>query len=566
MTRRFLLVLMVCVLGATLMAMPAAAEDKPQYGGSLRVLTLVPMLNPLTWDNYNWAWKHANDTGLFLEHLLVGDLGKGPRGTKEYAFTSSAWIPPEVLKGELVESWEVQKNPLALIFHVRKGVMWQEKPGVMKAREFTADDIVYSMTRLAKSPKAIPLYLEFIDHWEAKDKYTAIAHLKEWCTNWPYRFGWGYYDAVQPPEMEKAGANDWKNACGTGPYMITNYKSGSIETFTKNSKYWGKATIAGKEYQLPFTDEVNYVIIKDESTRLAALRSGQVDMMMSINWKYVDSLKKTNPQLKWSKQLTMGGFMLALRMDTKPFDDIRVRRALNLAVNQQEIIDSFYGGNAELINYPYPSTWKTIFTPFDKLPPSAKELFTYNPEKAKALLKEAGYPNGFTFKAQVSNSSQEGMDLAAMIVAYLAKVGVTLELETMDYPSYLSKMTSKTHGPGYFFSNDHGNPFATIRKNFLPGQTWNPYMFNDEWLTKTWKDAITNPNLDQEQLNKIFREMNVYCIDKAPAVWLPGAYFYSAWWPWVKNYYGELRVGAYRPGPIFAQIWIDQDLKKKMGH
>ncbi|MBW1709433.1 MAG: ABC transporter substrate-binding protein [Deltaproteobacteria bacterium] len=569
MTKRFLRLIFSSLLVVTLLLgfsiLPAGAEE-PKYGGTLKVLHMGTHLNPMAWDNNDWNWKHGNDTGFYLEHLFSGDLQKGPRGTNEYPFQASAWIPPEFRRGELVESWEIEKDPLALVFHLRKNVYWQEKPGVMKARQFVADDVVYNFTRLAKSPKAIPLYLEFIDHWEARDKHTAVAYLKEWNSNWYYRFGWGYYDAVQPPEMEKAGARDWKNACGTGPYMITEYKTGHSQTYTKNPKYWDTTIINGKKYQLPFTDQVKELLIKDESTRYATLRTGKVDLMMNINWKYKDTLTKQAPKLKWSRALTLGGFMIALRMDTKPFDDIRVRRALNMAVNQQEIIDSFYGGNAELVNYPFPRPFSSVFTPIEKLPDSAKELFSYNPEKAKKLLAEAGYPNGFTFKAQISTASQEGLDLASMVVAYLAKVNVKLVLETMDYPSYLSKMTSKTHGPGYFFSNDHGNPYATIRKNFLPKQTWNPYMIDDDYITNTYKETISNPNLSEKEQFDRMKKLAVYCIDQAPAIWLPGPYFYQAWWPWVKNYYGELRVGAWRAAPIFARIWIDQDLKKKMGY
>jgi peptide/nickel transport system substrate-binding protein len=77
--------------------------------------------------------------------------------------------------------------------------------------------------------------------------------------------------------------------------------------------------------------------------------------------------------------------MMALRMDTKPFDDIRVRRALNMAVNKQEIVDSFYGGHAEILNCPFPKSFTSVYTPLEKLPPTARELFTYNPEKAKKL-------------------------------------------------------------------------------------------------------------------------------------------------------------------------------------
>ena len=79
-----------------------------------------------------------------MEHLMMGDLQKGPRGTKKYAFQANAWIPPDVMRGELLEKWEVKKNPMQIILHLRKGIMWQDKPGVMKARELVADDVVYS--------------------------------------------------------------------------------------------------------------------------------------------------------------------------------------------------------------------------------------------------------------------------------------------------------------------------------------------------------------------------------------------------------------------------------------
>ena len=153
-----------------------------------------------------------------------------------------------------------------------------------------------------------------------------------------------------------------------------------------------------------------------------------------------------------------------------------------------------------------------------------------------------------------------------MVVAYLAKVGVTLELEPMDYGSYLSMMYKKKHGPGYFFSNDHGNPFATIRKNFVTGQTWNPYMMSDKHVDETFFKTVEDPNLSQEEAFAVMKKLAVYCMDQAPAIWLPGGYGYVAWWPWVKNYYGELRVGAWRAAPIFARIWVDQELKKKMGY
>ena len=186
-----------------------------------------------------------------------------------------------------------------------------------------------------------------------------------------------------------------------------------------------------------------------------------------------------------------------------------------------------------------------MFTPrWINCPRRPGSLYTYNPEKAKKLLAEAGYPNGFTFKAQISNASQTGLDLAAMVVAYLAKIGVKLELEPMDYPSYLSRMTKKNHSEGYFFSNDHGDPFAGIRKNFLTGQTWNPHMMSDPYVDKTWQEAVENPKLTDKQALEVMKKLAVYVMEQAPCIILPTPYTYTAWWPWVKNYYGEITGGC----------------------
>ncbi|MGH8701794.1 MAG: ABC transporter substrate-binding protein, partial [Burkholderiales bacterium] len=266
---------------------------------------------------------------------------------------------------------------------------------------------------------------------------------------------------------------------------------------------------------------------------------------------------------KWNRWLNQSGTFLAMRTDRKPFDDVRVRRALNFAVNKQEIVKSYYGGNAELFSYPMHPDYHGYFEPLEKMPASVRELFVYDPEKAKKLLAEAGYPNGFSFKVQVTSASFEHMDLLPLVAGYLAKVGVKLEIQPMEYPAFLAAMVSKKHEAGYFMNNGHTNPTTSIRKSFVTGQTWNPSMWSDPAYDKKMDEVYRTR--DEAKRQQMLREMTVEILDKAPYLWLPTPYYYTAWWPWVQNYDGELRAGAVRPGPIYARIWIDQEMKKKMG-
>jgi peptide/nickel transport system substrate-binding protein len=539
-----------------------AQSAKPQYGGALEIGNVFVTLTALSWDAQEWPWKLNVDTGMFYEKLFAGDLEKSERKGGKYKFHADAWLPSDAIRGELAESW-VWENPNSVVVTLRKNIMFPDKPGVMKSRELTAEDVVFSYERLDKSPRKIPTYFDHIIKVEARDKHTIAFTFKDYFAEWDYRFGWGYYCAITPKELAAVDAKNWKHGVGTGPFQLADYVQGNSQTYVKNPNYWDSDRIGGSPYKLPFVDKVVLRTIRDEATQHTALRSAKIDILEAIRWSAVDNLKQTAPQLKWTRRLSTLGQFLAMRVDQKPFDDIRVRRALNLAVNKQEIVKSYYGGNAELFAYPMHLDYLGYYEPLEKMPASVKELFTYDPAKAKKLLAEAGYPNGFTFKAQVNAASPDHMDLAPLVAGYLAKVGVTMELQPMEYGAFLGAMMKRSHGPGYFMNNGHTNPTTTIRKSFVTGQTWNPSGWSDPAFDKKVDEVYRTR--DEAKRQQMLRDLTVEILDKAPYVWLPIPYVYGAWWPWVQNYNGELRVGAERAGPIYARIWIDQEMKKKMG-
>ncbi|MBC7995131.1 MAG: ABC transporter substrate-binding protein [Rhizobacter sp.] len=552
-------------MAAALVLAPAlghAQTAKPQYGGELKLGTVYVGISALSWDPADYNWKINHDAGGQYEVLWSGDLSKSVKNGGKHKFVADAWLPTDAIRGELAESW-AWKDPMTMEVKLRKGIMYPEKPGVMAARELVADDVVYSFNRLEKSPKKTAFYLDHISKAEAIDKHTVRFSFKEYNAEWDYRFGWGYYSAIVPKEVVEAGANNWKNVNGTGPYLLTDFQAGNSNTYTKNPKYWDTETIGGQKYKLPFVDKITYRTIKDEATRYSLLRTGKLDVLEVIRASEVEDLKKQAPDLKWSRTLAMAGTYLAMRVDTKPFDDIRVRQAMNMAVNREDIIKSIYSGHAELFGFPMHPDYVGYFEPLASMPKAVQDLYTYNPAKAKQLLAEAGYPNGFTFKVQYNAVNGTHGDLVQMLSAYYDKIGVKLEIQPMEYPAFLSAMTTRTNAPLYLMDNGHTNPTTTIRKNFVKGQVWNPSQWNDPSYEKKMEDVLKERDEGKRQI--MLKVMTREILEKAPYVWLPTPYNHVAWWPWVKNYDGELRAGAVRPWPFYSRIWIDQDLKKMMG-
>ena len=541
---------------------PVAGDGEPQYGGRLNVGTVYLTLNPLSWDPDDWAWKSNHDQGFFYEQLFAADLDKSVRKGGPYPFIAEAYLPDDSLRGELAENWEWE-TPLTLVITLRRGVMFPAKEGVMERRELDAHDVVFSYERRRDSPKRIPTYFDHIESVTARDDHTVVFDFNRYNAEWAYRFGYGYYSGIVPREMANVDAKDWRNTTGSGPFSLTRFVEGHSQTYTRNADYWDTELLGGSRHEIPFVDQVKYWVIKDEATAFTALRTGKLDVMEAIRWIVVDHLKKTTPELQWSRYLTNVGSFVALRVDREPFGDRRVRRALNLAVNQPEIVELFFGGHAELMAYPQHPGFGDVFQPLEEMPESVQELFSHNPEKAKKLLAEAGYPNGFTFKTQVSAVDPSSMDLLPLVASYLEEVGVIMEIEPLEYAAFLSTMTTRTHGPGYMLQSGHVNPTTTLRKSFMTGQTWNPSMYSDPQFDA--RMAAVFEERDEAKRTETLRELTVQMLDEAPYIWLPSQYLHTAWWPWVKNYNGELRAGAVRPAPIYARLWIDQELKRSMG-
>ena len=156
------------------LAAAAAQTGKPQYGGTLEIGTVYVTLSALSWDPQDWNWKLNHDTGMYYEQLFAG------RPRQERAQGRQAPVHRRRLAAERRDPRRARRalgvggRPITLVLHLRKGVMFPDKPGVMKARELTAEDVVFSYERLDKSPKKIPTYFDHVAKVEARDPHTVV--------------------------------------------------------------------------------------------------------------------------------------------------------------------------------------------------------------------------------------------------------------------------------------------------------------------------------------------------------------------------------------------------------
>ena len=232
-----------------LACLAARAEDpptaRPQYGGTLNLGTVYVGLTALSFDPADWNWKVNHDAGMVYELLFAADLEQSVGQGGRYRFQSEGWLPPEAIRGELAESWEWE-DPLTLVVHLRRGVRFTGKPGVMAARELDAEDVVWSYERVAASPKASPGYYDHIERVEARDAHTVVYRLKEYNSEWDLRSGYGYYSAILPRELAAHDPRDWRNMVGTGPFLLTRFVEGSSSTYERNPDYWDRELVGGR--------------------------------------------------------------------------------------------------------------------------------------------------------------------------------------------------------------------------------------------------------------------------------------------------------------------------------
>ncbi len=557
-------------------------SNKPKYGGSISVRELS---DPLCCDSAA-NMMMTNNLGLnyIYEQLLKFDWSRGPAGTGEYS--NHAYTSPESQMGpELIERVE-KPTPEKWILHVRQGVHYQQTPfdagKLVNGREMTADDIVKSYERLLHGPNAAikvlqprvaaAMTVEKTGPWEV----TMMTPVQPVTGQWWVIEGGGYGFMYPPELIDKYGdLNNWKNTVGTGPWIITDWVMGSSVTLKRNPNYWGTNPVGpGKGDALPYADKVIRYVIPDTSTAYSAFRTGKLDFMNSEYEAYKE-LKLTYPKFE-SVEYLGDGFANAhavnfrLQDPSKPWNDVKVRQALMLATDYNQIVNEYFEGKASmdtvLVNRNFQGKG---YQPLSTMSQSVQDLYKYNVEKAKQLLKDAGFPNGFKAELMVPAVPVERVDEGTILKEMWAKVNVELTLKPTEGTAMTTLLTRTFAWPDMFYGNFSGGTVAAFAFSLY---TYFGYYRGDtrpQFASRTDPQGTPDPTIEaafaETQKNvyvnwpaayKAVESIRPYLIENAFRVPFPQPYSYNMWQPWVKNTFGEGGIPA-----MLKYYWVDQDLK-----
>jgi ABC-type transport system substrate-binding protein len=546
----------------------------PQYGGELVIRLNRKIVNLDPYYGVHLTQIHT----AWMEKMFVDDWTLDP-DIYDYRMNLR---PNQFVKGHLAESWEFT-DPFTFVVRIRKGIHWQNKSPA-NGREFIADDVAFHFHRLyglgsgytKPSPnlREIAAFKELLSvtacdrytiifKWKTSNRDLIIDALQEVATTL----------CLENPEAvrEWGDVRDWRHALGTGPFILIDFDEDCGATLVKNPNYWGHDE-RYPQNKLPYIEKLKLMIIPDEREALELLRKGKVDVVDQISFKLAMDIQKTNPEILQIPILITTA-TINPRNDVAPFNDIRVRKAMQMAIDLPTIARTYYGGLFE----PYPSTVTSRYLkgwgfPYEEWPDDLKDEYAYNPAVAKDLLAKAGYTNGIRTNI-VANVSAD-MQLLELVKYYFADIGIDMEIKPMESTEWTNFVINdhKHDQLTYAAVSPYGHAFEPIRQlqRLHSGSTSNYLMVSDPVLDAFQPKAIAATS--EHQLKQILRDANERMARQHFAISLIQPMNYSLHQPWLKGYngqFGSVCSAAGSPQLLFfypARFWIDQDLKKSMGY
>ncbi|HLT58649.1 MAG TPA: ABC transporter substrate-binding protein [Limnochordales bacterium] len=346
----------------------------------------------------------------------------------------------EGIEPDLAESWTISEDGRLLTFYLRRGVQWHHGYG-----EFTSEDVVFSFERVADPAVGSPWRSEVanIKEVRALDRYTVEIELHE-----PDPFALlrlvGYHSGfiVSKQAVTELGDEHRFRPIGTGPFAFAEYNPRRNVVLTANDQYYkGAPKLGGLEFRF----------MPDTATRELALRTREVDTADGDSEQiWVDRMRSQGVIVELVGP--GNGYFIQYNLTKPPFDNLKVRQALSFAVNRDEIVQYLGTSIARPLRSPVPAGYFGHTT-------EGIETYEHNPERARQLLAEAGYPNGFEFEIYISEATSY-LPFAQLLQEQWRRIGVTMRLNVIDHASYHARIREDVNG--VIFYNATRLPIADV--------------------------------------------------------------------------------------------------------
>lgn len=466
--------------------------------------------------------------------------------------------------GDLAQSWSVTSDGLTYTFKLHQGVKFHNVPPV-NGRELTAEDVKYSLMRItAADPSMVvdrwkPRFqrrLDFgsIDSIETPDKYTLIVTLKE-----PYA---PFMDAMAHPGtqilprefVEKFPEKVvTEGMIGTGPYLPVEYRNQQLSSYKSNPDYWRRDTEGNP---LPYLDELALLFFSDKQSEIAAFRARQLEVTQSVRKSLIESVKRDEPNVRLVTSTLANLEMLRFNMSFPPFQDVRVRSAISLAVDRHQFVDLIAEGQGA-VSGPLTPVFPEMANTTEWLlsQPGYRKDKAQDIEQAKRLMEEARYPDGFTMSIMSTSILSGAQDTLTLLGEQLKPLKITTKGEAVDYvgqwvPRSLQGEFELSH-MSYSTSTD---PDSLLSPHMMSNAPRNYGKYSDPILDDLIKKERTAISLKERE--KLVREAETRILDQAPIVVLYNPTITYLAQPWTRNISKGVIGGSELYSVEYA--WIDE--------
>ncbi len=328
--------------------------------------------------------------------------------------------------------------------------------------------------------------------------------------------------AIGSPKAIKANVGDfWQDPVGTGPFKFDSWDKGSEVRLTANKDWWASDVPVAQGGGGPNVDTIVFRSITDNSSRVASLAGGQLSGADGLTPDDVPTVEE-NEDLKVLTRPPLNIGYLALNCQKEPFTDAKVRRAMALAINMEEIVEAFFGDTAQVATNAYPPT-----VPFWR---EATEPYGYDPDEARSLLEEAGLGDGFDMELWFMPIPRpympDGRGVAQAMQRDLEQVGINAKLVTREWGTYLEETSRGTHDACILgWTGDNGDPdnFLNVllsSKSATPENALNVAYYKNPELDEVLDQGAST--IDENERRRLYEEAQVIVYEDVP--WVPIEY------------------------------------------